>query len=79
MLSDVGHCSPSLGSSSATVVNPPSNQAGGCASTIVGGITTNFPQGIVIQNDAGGNGHYIYYSDSPRTGQATILRYDPNA
>ncbi|MEA2253476.1 MAG: hypothetical protein QOG70_3718 [Solirubrobacteraceae bacterium] len=79
MISDVGHCSPSLGSSTPTVVNPPTNQAGGCAATVVGGITTNFPQGIVIQNDASGNGHYIYYSDSPRTGQATILRYDPNA
>ena len=29
-------------------VNPPVNQAGGCAATIVGGITTNFPQGMAV-------------------------------
>ena len=78
MLKDVAQCAPSEGSADPTVVNPPVNQAGGCAATIVGGITTNFPQGMVVANDASGNGQYLYYSDSPRDGNATILRYNPN-
>ena len=77
MLKDVAQCAPSEGSADPTVVNPPVNQAGGCAATIVGGITTNFPQGMVVANDASGNGQYLYYSDSPRDGNATILRYNP--
>jgi hypothetical protein len=77
MLKDVAQCPPSEGSSDPTIVNPPVNQSGGCAATIVGGITTNFPQGMAVQNDASGHGKYLYYSDSPRDGNATILRYDP--
>jgi hypothetical protein len=78
MISDVAKCTPSLGPSSATVTNPPQNQAGGCAATVVGGITTNFPQGMAVADDASGNGQYIYTSDSPRNGNATILRYNPD-
>ena len=78
MISDVAKCTPSLGPSSATVTDPPQNATGGCAATIVGGATTNFPQGMAVQNDASGNGRYIYYSDSPRDGNATVLRYDPS-
>jgi hypothetical protein len=80
MLKDVAQCAPSEGSADPTVVNPPVNQAGGCAATIVGGITTNFPQGMAVANDpATGHSKYLYYSDSPRDGNATILRYDPAA
>jgi hypothetical protein len=78
MLKDVANCAASEGSSDPTITNPPVNQAGGCAATIVGGITTNFPQGMAVANDANGNGKYLYYSDSPRDGSATILRYSPN-
>jgi hypothetical protein len=78
LIKDVATCAPSEGASDPTVVNPPVNQAGGCAASVVGGITTNFPQGIAVQNDASGNGQYIYYSDSPRDGTATVLRYNPN-
>jgi hypothetical protein len=78
MISDVAHCTPSLGPSSPTAVNPPQNQLGGCAASIVGGITTNFPQGIAVQNDpATGNGKYVYVADSPRNAGATVLRYSP--
>jgi hypothetical protein len=75
LLTDVGTCAPSEGSADPTVVNPPVNQAGGCAATLFGGITTNFPQGIAVQNDASGNGRFLYVADSPRNGQATVLRY----
>jgi hypothetical protein len=78
LIKDVATCAPSEGSSDPTVVNPPVDQAGGCAASVVGGITTNFPQGMAVQNDANGNGQYLYYSDSPRDGSATILRYNPN-
>jgi hypothetical protein len=78
MLKDVAQCAPSEGSADPTVVNPPVNQAGGCAATVVGGITTNFPQGIAVAKDSAGNGKYLYYSDSPQDGNATILRYNPN-
>src|SRR3954454_59127 len=78
LIKDVATCAPSEGASDPGVVNPPVNQAGGCAASVVGGITTNFPQGMVVRNDAAGNGQYLYYSDSPRDGTATILRYNPN-
>ncbi len=77
LLTDVAHCAPSEGSADPTVVNPPVNQNGGCAATIVGGITTNFPQGMAVQNDANGNGQFIYIADSPRNSGATVLRYHP--
>jgi hypothetical protein len=78
MLKDVAQCAASEGSADPTIVNPPVNQAGGCAATIVGGITTNFPQGMAVANDpATGHSKYLYYSDSPRDGNATILRYNP--
>jgi hypothetical protein len=79
MLKDVAQCAASEGSADPTIVNPPVNQAGGCAATIVGGITTNFPQGMAVANDpATGHSNYLYYSDSPRDGNATILRYNPS-
>ena len=62
LLKDVAHCAPSEGSADPTVINPPVNQAGGCAATIVGGITTNFPQGMAVaERRRRGNGQYIYY------------------
>jgi len=76
LLTDIGTCAPSEGSADPSVINPPVNQAGGCAATIFGGITTNFPQGIAVQNDANGNGRYLYVADSPRNGQATVLRWN---
>src|SRR6476661_970465 len=78
LLTDVAHCAPSEGSADPTVINPPVNVAGGCAATIVGGITTNFPQGMAVQNDAAGNGQFIYVADSPRNSGATVLRYHPD-
>ncbi|HEY1573151.1 MAG TPA: hypothetical protein VGG05_17545 [Pseudonocardiaceae bacterium] len=78
MLKDVAHCAPSEGSPDPTVVNPPVNQAGGCGASVVGGITTNFPQGMAVQNNADGTGRYIYVADSPRNGAATVLRYHPD-
>ncbi len=60
------------------MINPPVNTAGGCAATVVGGITTNFPQGMAVQNDANGNGQFIYVADSPRDSSATVLRYHPD-
>ncbi|MCU1655784.1 MAG: hypothetical protein JWO57_440 [Pseudonocardiales bacterium] len=76
LLTDVATCSPSEGSSDPTVINPPANQTGGCAATVFGGITTNFPQGMAVQNDASGNGRFLYVADSPRNGRATVLRYN---
>src|SRR4029077_19677465 len=78
LLTDVAHCAPSEGTADPTVINPPVNVAGGCAATIVGGITTNFPQGMAVQNDAAGNGQFIYVAESPRNGAATVLRYHPD-
>jgi hypothetical protein len=78
LLKDVANCAPSEGSADPAVINPPVNVAGGCAATIVGGITTNFPQGMAVANDpATGKNKYLYYSDSPRDGTATIMRYNP--
>src|SRR3954453_4783360 len=74
LLTDLAHCPPSQTATQ-------TNALGGCAATVVGGITTNFPQGMAVQNaghDGTGNGKYIYVADSPRNGQATVLRYDPN-
>ena len=78
LLTDVAHCAPSEGTADPSVINPPVNVAGGCAATIVGGITTNFPQGMAVQNDANGNGKFIYVADSPRNSGATVLRYHPD-
>ena len=77
-LTDIAHCPPSEGSPDPTVVNPPVNTAGGCAVTVVGGITTNFPQGMAVQNDASGNSQFLYVADSPRDSSATVLRYHPD-
>jgi len=78
MLHDVANCAPSEGSPVAGVVNPPQNALGGCAATVIGAMTTSFPQGIAVQTDpATGLGKYIYYADSPRNAGATVLRYDP--
>src|SRR6185295_16142122 len=70
MISDVGACPPSEGSFDPTVINPPVNQNGGCAASVVGGMTTNFPQGMAVENNPDGSGKYIYYADSPRNGPA---------
>jgi hypothetical protein len=78
MIHDVATCTPSAGPSGAGVTNPPVNANGGCAASLVPGITTNFPQGVVVQNDpATGVSQYIYTADSPRNSFATILRYNP--
>jgi hypothetical protein len=76
-ITDVATCGASLGSATPSVTNPATNIAGGCNSTVVGAITTSFPQGMAIQNDSNGNGKYIYVADSPRNGAATVLRYSP--
>ena len=79
LLTDVAQCAPSEGTADPAVINPPVNTAGGCAATIVGGITTNFPQGMAVQSDpTTGNGQFIYVADSPRNGAATVLRYHPD-
>ncbi|MDT7704652.1 MAG: hypothetical protein QOG20_259 [Pseudonocardiales bacterium] len=78
LLTDIAHCAPSEGAADPTVVNPPVNQAGGCAASVVGGITTNFPQGMAVQNDANGNSQFLYVADSPRNSGATVLRYHPD-
>src|SRR5690348_8540876 len=75
---DVATCTPSLGPASGSVTNPPVNANAGCGASILGGITTNFPQGIAVENDASGNGKDIYIADSPRNSSATILRYHPD-
>jgi hypothetical protein len=77
LLKDIGTCPPSEGTSDPAVANPPVNQAGGCAATVVGGIPTNFPQGMAVQNNADGTGRFIYLADSPRNSGATVLRYNP--
>ncbi len=79
LLTDIAHCPPSEGSADPSVVNPPINQAGGCSAGVVGGITTNFPQGMAVQNDAQGNGLFLYVADSPRNSGATVLRYHPDS
>jgi hypothetical protein len=76
LITDVATCPPSEGSADPSVVNPPVNQAGGCAASVFGAITTNFPQGIAVQNDADGNGRFLYVADSPTDGQASVLRYN---
>src|SRR4029077_4734082 len=68
LLTDVAQCAPSEGSADPSVVNPPVTTAGGCPATIVGAITTNFPQGMAVQTDPAGNGQFIYVADSPRNG-----------
>lgn len=77
MITDVASCSPSAGSALPTATTPPQNLAGGCAASVEGRITTSFPQGMAIQNDAYGNGRYIYVADSPRNAAATVLRFSP--
>jgi hypothetical protein len=76
-ITDVATCSASEGSSDPAVVNPPVNQTGGCTAGVVGGITTNFPQGMAVANNADGTGRFIYVADSPRNAGATVLRYYP--
>src|SRR4029079_17678612 len=63
MLKDVAQCAPSEASPAPTVVNPPVNQAGGCAATIVGGITTNFPQGTGVTDHDAGTVEFMYVAD----------------
>jgi hypothetical protein len=70
LIKDVAQCAPSEGSADPTVVNPPVNQAGGCAASVVGGSTTNFPQGMVVQNDSSGNGQYLYGESRPARAEA---------
>ncbi|HEY3750450.1 MAG TPA: hypothetical protein VGL80_14720 [Pseudonocardiaceae bacterium] len=78
LLTDIAHCPPSEGSPDPTVINPPVNQLGGCAASVVGGITTNFPQGMAVQNNPDGTGRFVYVADSPRNSGATVLRYHPD-
>jgi hypothetical protein len=77
VITDVASCAPSMGQSAPSVANPTTNALGGCAASIVGAITTSFPQGMAIQNDANGNGQYVYVADSPRNANSTVLRYSP--
>jgi hypothetical protein len=74
---DIASCPPSQGSSDPSIINPPVDQTGGCAGQIIGAIATSVPQGIVVQNDAAGNGKYVYVADTPTTGGSTVLRYSP--
>jgi hypothetical protein len=78
VIRDVAHCVPSEGSPDPTVPSPPVNQAGGCATTVVPGITTNSAQGMAVQDNADGTGRYLYVADSPANATATILRYHPD-
>ncbi|HEX5407048.1 MAG TPA: hypothetical protein VFX16_32635 [Pseudonocardiaceae bacterium] len=74
---DIATCQPSEGAADPTVTNPPVNQLGGCAATVVSGITTNFAQGIAVQDDADGTGRYLYVGDSPENASPSVLRYHP--
>jgi hypothetical protein len=75
---DVAHCTPTAGSPVPGAINPPANPAGGCLSTLVPGITTNFAQGMAVQTNPDGTGRYLYVSDSPEATAATVLRYHPD-
>jgi hypothetical protein len=77
VVKDVATCTPSEGSPVPGTINPPVNQFGGCSATIVQGITTNFAQGIVVQNNPDGTGRYLYVGDSPENTTAHVLRYHP--
>ncbi|HEX3592986.1 MAG TPA: hypothetical protein VHV74_25450 [Pseudonocardiaceae bacterium] len=65
VIKDVAHCTPSNGSS------------GGCAATVVPGITTNSAQGMAVQDNPDGTGRLLYVGDAPENGASTVLRYDP--
>lgn len=76
VIRDVAHCSPSEGAANPTA-NPPVNAQGGCAATVVPGITTTSAQGMAVQRNADGTGRYVYVGDAPENGASTVLRYDP--
>ena len=78
LLKDVSQCAPSEGSADPTVVNPPVNQAGGCAATIVGGITTNFPQGMAVANDRRPAQQVPLLQRLAPRQQRDVLRYNPD-
>ncbi|HEX3592158.1 MAG TPA: hypothetical protein VHV74_21265, partial [Pseudonocardiaceae bacterium] len=78
VITDVATCVASEGSSDPTAQNPPVNQVGGCAATVVPGITSNTAQGIAVQRNDDGTGRYLYVGDSPVNAQAAVLRYHPD-
>jgi hypothetical protein len=77
LITDVATCVASEGSPDPTAVNPPVNQQGGCAASVVPGITSNTAQGIAVQRNADGTGRYLYVGDSPINAQGAVLRYHP--
>jgi hypothetical protein len=77
VLKDVADCTPSVGSPVPGTTDPPVDDQGGCKGSVVQGITTNFAQGIAVQNNADGTGRYLYVGDSPGYTTPTILRYRP--
>jgi hypothetical protein len=79
VIKDVAHCTASEGTPVPGAANPPVNRLGGCRATLVPAITTNFAQGIAVQDDADGTSRYLYVGDSPENATATVLRYHPDA
>ncbi|HEX3649933.1 MAG TPA: hypothetical protein VHV49_16015, partial [Pseudonocardiaceae bacterium] len=77
VIKDIAHCTASFGSPQPGTITPPTNKLGGCAATVVSAITTNFAQGIAVQDNADGTGRYLYVGDSPQNASPTILRYHP--
>lgn len=78
VMKDIAHCTQSEGSPVPGTIDAPANPTGGCPSTLVSGITTNFAQGIAVQHNTDGTGRYVYVGDSPETLSATVLRYHPD-
>ncbi len=77
VIKDVATCAPSEGGAEPGST-PPVNNLGGCNATVVAGITTNFAQGIAVQDNADGTGRYLYIGDSPENAPADVLRYHPD-
>ncbi|HKN95865.1 MAG TPA: hypothetical protein VJX10_02015 [Pseudonocardiaceae bacterium] len=77
VITDVATCVASEGAPTPTTQNPPVNQQGGCAASVVPGITSNTAQGIAVQRNDDGTGRYLYVGDAPINAQGTILRYHP--
>jgi hypothetical protein len=76
VIKDVATCTPSEGGTVPGTIPPP-NQTGGCAATVVPGISTNAAQGIAVQTNPDGTGRYLYVGDSPENAAPSILRYRP--
>jgi hypothetical protein len=78
VIKDVATCTPSEGSPIPGTIGAPTNTFGGCQAVLVPAITTNFAQGIAVQENPDGTGRYLYVGDSPENTTATVLRYHPD-